>query len=314
MSIIEKFMDKIGPGAINTSGVRAEKFPEDNQAIDNFSRQGDNDDFDPGIITDSSKEVFDSNNTQSGTANSNIVNLDFEKLDGLDLLTPYTKNYVLIEQFRQIKLNILSGLRNAHAANDFDVNYNNIFLVTSALEGEGKTYISLNLALSLAYEYNRTVLYIDADIFKKRASIIVSLDKKQGLSDYLQDDKMDLSPVLYRSNIPKLSFLPAGTATDKVTELYSSARMSNLMRELSARYSDRIIIIDSPPLLADSSSTALVANVDQIILVLEAEKTQRHEFNKAVRKTANCSNVSVILNKSNQPTDSGYSYYATKQG
>ena len=82
------------------------------------------------------------------------------------------------------------------------------------------------------------------------------------------------------------------------------------MEELSTRYNDRVVIIDTPPLLQDSSAYALLKHVDQTLVVIEAEKTPRHVVFEALRRTPNSMDISLILNKSNQRYGENYGYYA----
>lgn len=182
-------------------------------------------------------------------------------------------------------------------------------MITSAIPGEGKSFTSFNLALSVAKEFNHTVLYIDADAAKSTMSQFLGLEGEPGLTDFLIDEKISLPDVLLRTNIPKLTILPAGRKSQMITELWSSKRMREMILELSNRYDDRLIIFDTPPLLQDSSAPILTRFVGQIILVIEAEKTPQHIVDEALQMIKGSQYVGLVLNKSNIKLASDYGYY-----
>ena len=264
-----------------------------------------------GKIVDHSNEV-DVEGVDDKTAEhlqqkfSRRVDLDINMLNQKGYLTPNTKNRVMFEQYRRIKLPILKK------AFDNPVKRRNVLMVTSSLEGEGKSFTALNLAMSVAYEYNQTVLLIDSDIVKKQTSSVLGLREEAGLIDYLTEKEDSLNSLILTTNIPNLNVLPAGVDSDRITELFNSKRMNSLVSELSQRYDDRLIIMDSPPLLQETSSDALKDLVHQVLFVIEAEKTPIHIIEKAQKIIKDNENVGVVLNKSNQYIDQAkqYSYGA----
>lgn len=234
---------------------------------------------------------------------SRRIDLDIDLLEQKGYLTPNTKNRVMFEQYRRIKLPIL---QKAFKGPD---GRKNILMLTSSLEGEGKSFTALNLAMSVAYEYNQTVLLIDADIIKKQTSSVLGLKQEPGLIDYLTDKSPGLSDLMLTTNIPNLNILPAGGDSDRITELFNSKKMGQLVDELSSRYDDRLIILDAPPLLQETSSEALKKLVHQIIFVIEAEKTPLHIIKTAYQIIDdNKKDLGVVLNKSNQHIDTAKTY------
>lgn len=232
---------------------------------------------------------------------SRRIDLDIELLESSGYLTPNTKNRVMFEQYRRIKLPILKKAFNEEGLK-------NIVMLTSSLEGEGKSFTALNLAMSVAYEYNQTVLLVDADIVKKQTSGVLGLKDEPGLIDYLTEKSSNLSDLMLSTNIPNLNILPAGGDSDRITELFNSKKMGSLINELSKRYEDRLIILDAPPLLQETSSDALKQLVDQVVFVIEAEKTPIHIIKTASQLLDNVNNVGVVLNKSNQYIDTAKTY------
>ena len=155
------------------------------------------------------------------------------------------------------------------------------------------------------------MLFIDGDVHKKTSSRILEINERPGLLDYLTGEKTELADLLLSTNIEKFTVLPNGRFHDRATELYNSKRMQLLMQELSKRYSDRLIIIDTPPLLQDTSASAIARIAGNIIMVVEAEKTPRHYVEEALRRVNRDKLMGIILNKSNQRYGSEYGYYSS---
>ncbi len=257
------------------------------------------------VVEESSRQPISGEKAlKSSGEKSRQIGLDIKLLEEQGYLTPNTKNRVMFEQYRRIKLTIL---QKAFPDND-DEAKNNIVMVTSSLEGEGKSFTALNLSMSVAYEFNQTVLLIDADIVKKQNSTVLGLKDEPGLIDYLTGKVPNLNDLIVKTNIPNLNLLPAGVDSDRITELFNSKKMNQLVNELSSRYDDRLVIMDAPPLLQETSSDALKKLVHQIVFVIEAEKTPLQTIEKAYQIIAENKNVGVVLNKSNQYIDSVKQY------
>lgn len=266
----------------------------------------------PGIPAPAKREVSKENVKNAprvrkeNSENNTYVELDFERLSNLGILTPHVVNMTLSEQLRRIKLPILE---NAFGENGVDIKNRNMVMITSALQNEGKSFTSFNLAMSIAKEFNHTVLYVDSDITKRSMENLFGVERRAGLVDYLLDGNHDLSDLLLKTNVERLTLLPAGRPYDQVTELWSSKEMTELMTELALRYQDRIIIFDAPPLLQESSSSIIAKIVGQVILIVEAEKTPRHIVEEAVNSLDGSQYIALILNKSNQRESTDYGYY-----
>lgn len=225
---------------------------------------------------------------------SRAITLDHARLRAshvIDWIGPRTQ---LSEEFRIIKNKLLrqtfspSGVTSAGA---------NVVMVTSVRPGEGKTFTALNLALGIAIEPSRHVLLVDADTARQGLREATGLGNQCGLIDALSGDAGELSQVMLRTDIPNLALLFAGTERDDAAELLASSRMLVLLREMSTRYSDRIILIDAPPCTVNSDASALASLVGQVVIVIEAERTQRDEIKIALEMVKDCPNISLILNK-----------------
>ena len=200
------------------------------------------------------------------------------------------------EEYRIIKRQIvLNALREPNL--DEGERNGRLIMVTSARPREGKTFTSVNLALSLASERDFRVLLVDADVHRQSLAEFFGVSAKVGWVDYLLGDVTDLADVVLRTNLHNLTILPAGKAAADVPELLSSKRMSSLMSEMVSRYTDRFIIFDAPPCLASSDPSILAGLVGQVVFVIEANRTQREEIESGLRLVSGCSNISLLLNK-----------------
>ena len=148
-------------------------------------------------------------------------------------------------------------------------------MITSAVPGEGKSFVSANLAVSIAQNIDEHVLLVDCDIRKPTMHSVFGFVDVQGLSEYLSKG-IALSSLLIKTDLNKLTLLPAGTPPPNPAELLSSQQMSELVKEVKERYNDRYIIIDSPPPQLTAETSAIARHVDGIILVVKYGGTPRH--------------------------------------
>ncbi len=238
---------------------------------------------------------------------SGQVELDYRRLARAAIITPDQPEGLLAEQFRVIKRPLLmksaaERLENAPNAN--------LILVTSSLPGEGKSFTATNLAMSIATELDRTVLLVDADAHRAGVSAILGLEDRAGLVEHLLDEERDLSRLLLRTNIDTLTVLPSGRRVERLPELLASQEAQRLMAELSTRYEDRIVIIDSPPLLATTDASVLAHHAGQVLLVVEAVRTPQSAIKEGIGRLQGQGNVSLVLNKSRQRPSAAHRYGA----
>jgi exopolysaccharide/PEP-CTERM locus tyrosine autokinase len=190
----------------------------------------------------------------------------------------------------------------------------NLVMVTSALAGEGKTFTAVNLALSMAMEVDSTVLLVDGDVAHPSFPGLLGSPHAPGLLDLLTRDELKFTDALVRTNVDKLALLPAGSRHRRSTELLASEQMTSLLRELASRYSDRIIVFDSPPLLATTEARVLASHMGQIVMVVAADSTSQRAVEQALTTIESCEVVLMTLNKASR-TDVGtyYGYYGDNE-
>ncbi len=211
-------------------------------------------------------------------ASTKAVEIDLVRLAAMGYVTPDTPRTQIASEFRVIKRPILKNVYDQSAA----VERANLIMVTSSLPGEGKTFVAVNLAISMAMELDTTVLLIDADVSRPSILQRLGLEAAPGLLDVLQDPSRSLGDVLLRTNIERLSILPAGAPSGRATELLASVQMKRLLDDLSSRYADRIIVFDAPPLLPSTESGVLAGQMGQLVMVVEAERTAQQEVARAM--------------------------------
>ena len=181
-------------------------------------------------------------------------------------------------------------------------------MITSTHANEGKTFTSINLALSIALEQDKTVLLVDADVVNPSIGTELEYDATNGLLDYLLGNVDNIGEVIYNTNIENLTILPAGSQHHLTHELLSSGRMEELMSELASRYPDRIIILDSPPLIGVSETQVLSSLSGQAAVVVEEQKTPTSSVVKAVKLLDSELAIGFILNKTNSKQTASYGY------
>lgn len=232
--------------------------------------------------------------TKPTARGSRQVHIDLARLAANGFVTPDAARSQLADEFRVIKRPLLTNVQGKSAA---PVERANLIMVSSSLPGEGKTFTAINLALSIAMELDNTVLLVDADVSRPSILERLGLPPSKGLLDVLTDRELDLSDVLLRTDIDRLSILPAGTQQARATELLASDAMNSVIDELATRYPDRIAIFDAPPLLPSTESRVLATHMGQVVLVVEAERTPQASVTQALATVESCPVVMTVLNK-----------------
>ncbi|MGH8168712.1 MAG: hypothetical protein ACREQ1_15835 [Woeseiaceae bacterium] len=234
-----------------------------------------------------------------------VVRMD--ALRDAGLIVPSVDAQLLAPQLREIKRPLLAHAFGKRATKVSD---GNLLLISSALAGEGKTFISFNLALSVTHERDHSVVLIDADVAKPHLTQAFAAFDKKGLLDYLEDPNLTLGSVLLPTSIPGLSFIPAGKPRMNSTELLSGSRMDELIERLNSRANNgEVAIFDGPPLLQTTESKVLATYVGQIVLVVLADKTSQSAVINAVSVLDNRKPVNLVLNQVGpQALQSRYAY------
>jgi exopolysaccharide/PEP-CTERM locus tyrosine autokinase len=268
------------------------------------------DDSEINIFSELNGNISEEKNIKS-IPSSRKVELDLDALAAAGIVSPNAPRSQIADQYRVIKRPLIS---NAMGKGASVIQNGNLIMVTSALAGEGKSFSAINLAMSIATELDNTVMLVDADVARPSVLRMLGLPASPGLLDLLVGDVEDLSSVLLKTNIDKLTLLPSGTPHLRATELLASDAMSQLIKNIANRYSDRIIIFDSPPLLLTTESRVLATHMGQIVMVVHAEKTLQVDIQHALSSIEACPVKMMVLNQARNGWQGGYGGYGYGYG
>jgi exopolysaccharide/PEP-CTERM locus tyrosine autokinase len=238
------------------------------------------------------------------------VDIDLSALSAQGYLVPGAERSRLLDEFRAVKRPLLA---NAVGSKGRDpVERGNLIMITSSLPGEGKTFTSVNLAISMALELNQSVLLVDADPTRMALAERLGIARgHKGLIDLLLDSGLDLSDVELATNVDNLSYLPAGSQHQLATELFGSQAMASLLVRLAAHAQQRIVVFDAPPLLHAAEARALAPQMGQVVLVVQASGIPRGSVQHALHLLEECPLVLTLLNQARGVVASSpYGYYA----
>lgn len=221
------------------------------------------------------------------------VSIDRAMLAEKGLLVPGAPIGALVEEFRQVKRQLL---QTARLVKKVDGDRSRTVLVCSARPNDGKTYCAINLAIAMAAERDVEVLLVDADFAKPDVMKRLGLKDGPGLLDALADPNMDVEACVVATDIPQLSLLPAGTKSNNDTELVASRRTGEVVAALLAADPKRLLIFDSPPALAATPASVLANHAGQVMLVVRADRTSEGDLREAVALLEGCEHIQLVLN------------------
>ena len=228
-----------------------------------------------------------------------LLTINFDHLRRLGLMPAESEARSLAGQYRTIKRPLLKN------ASSQSLQRGNLLLVTSALPGEGKTFTCLNLCLSLAREQDWSVVLVDGDSSKPHLSRLLGAEGAAGLMDLLRDSTREFDSIVMPTDVPNLSFLPAGTRHRDAVELLASSAMETLCDSAARSDPKRMIVFDSPPLLLTSEAPALAAQMSQIVVVVKANKTPQRALLMALAQLDPTKAIGLLLNQAGKGTDEG---------
>jgi protein-tyrosine kinase len=230
------------------------------------------------------------------------ITIDFGALRNAGYLPQEGLERRFADHFRQIKRPLVEKA----LAGGADVQ---LILVSSALPGDGKTFISVNLALSMAHERDISVLLVDADAPRAQVSEIFGIRGEPGLLDALTHESLDVESLIAHTDVPGFEILPAGRFVENATELLASARMSQIAARLGAFNPRRLILFDTAPLLASSEGRAMLRLPGQIVLVARAGVTPQQALVDALTYVHRNKLQGLILNQAQFTPGAGYYEY-----
>lgn len=224
------------------------------------------------------------------------VDIPFRELKKLGILTPTTPRSAIAEEFRSIKRPLLVNISGDSSTPP--IPHGNLIMVTSALEGDGKTFSAICLALSIAMEQDKHVLFVDGDTAKAEAGTLLGVSRSSpGLIDLLEHEGASAEDYILDTNMEKLRILPAGSVHTHANELLASSRTQDLILELADEDPSRVIVFDSPPLLLTTEAAILASFMGQIVFVVSADQTPQHAVTQAIEHIGEDKMVGMVLNR-----------------
>ena len=216
------------------------------------------------------------------------AHIDRDALREAGFIEPEAPGGALAEEFRIVKRQLLLGVGESAKSRTI--------LVCSSQPDEGKTFCTLNLALSLAAERDVEVLLVDSDFPKPEILSILGMEGGAGLVDALADPDLDPESLVLRTDVRGLSVLPSGSHVPNVSELLASGRTRDVLDRLADANPKRILLFDSPPALMASPATVLASHAGQLLMVVRADQTTEGDLREAVGLLSACDNIRLLLN------------------
>lgn len=218
------------------------------------------------------------------------------------LITHSDAAAIVSEEYKKLKAMIIKITKQE--------SFKNMLLVTSAVGGEGKSITAANLALSLAQDYDHSVLLIDADLRKPMLHRLFNVTPDSGLSDCVSDEK-NIASALIKIGSGNLMFLPSGKQNENPVELFSSQRMEKALSAMKYRYPDRYIIIDTPPVLLFAEAKLISTLVDGIIFVVKEGRASQQHITEALDSLKAENVMGIVYNAvGTDGLNNRYSYHA----
>ena len=231
-----------------------------------------------------------------------------ERLARVEYLLDKNVSFEVQEAFRNFKASLTVSMPKKTGAGS-------VVMITSACPGDGKTTVTVNLALTFAMSDVKVVL-VDADVRKGRVSRYFKARSAPGLSDYLSGQATLEQVTRKVAQHDNLSYISCGTHSPRPFELLESEEMQSLLAELKTKYD--YVIVDTPPVMVVSDALALVPATDGVVLVCRHEMSSVSDIAKALDKLqfAKANILGTVINDYNRRartysrTNNEYQYYA----
>lgn len=194
-----------------------------------------------------------------------------------------------------------------HVLQRMRANHWKTLAITSPTQGNGKTVTAINLAITLARDLKHTVLLVDLDLRRPSLASFLFDEPVPGISDYITDDR-PLEEMLINPGIERLTLLPGNHSFTHSSEILCSPKMIELVEELKGRYADRLVLFDTPPVLAGDDIMAFSPYVDALLLVVEEGRTSKQELLDAYALLDDTKILGTVLNKAEEGS-AGAGYY-----
>lgn len=220
----------------------------------------------------------------------------------------------LAEEFSVVHHQLLRTIRTMDKPTEGSGRGRRVVLVTSARPGEGKSFCSLNLAVSIAHGRSASVLLVDADGKRGSLSELLGLGEAPGLRLLASDSSQPPAPLIVPTEQRNFSILPYGTPVPGQPEVPAGTTVAAAVQRLAAMLPQHVIILDAPPCLSTSDPSSLAPVVGQVLVVVHAEKTQRAEVEAALDMVEACPVLQLMLNQTRQNSADTFGAYGAYGG
>lgn len=218
----------------------------------------------------------------------------------------YERNHISAYDKKSAISPVFDMLRTEVLAKMEENNWRSIAVVSPTPES-GKTFVSINLAMSIAHQPHKSVMLVDFDLRRPKIASYMGLSLEHSLNDYLAD-KIDLADALVNPSIPRLVVLAANKPVNKSSEVLSTKRVETMVTEIRERYDSRVIIYDLPPLLNVDDPRVIIPQVDCVLMVIANGQNTPEEIAHAYSLIPQEKFLGYVFNKAER-NNTGYYYY-----
>ena len=213
--------------------------------------------------------------------------LSKDELQRSGLIHPSMEDLDVVNAFRNLRTSLLNKMEQ----------YNSTLMVTSIIPEGGASFVATNLAAAFTFDHQKTAMLIDCNFKDTSLAEKFNLDFKYGLKDFITGKVNDISEIVYSTGIQRLRLIPSGNQESDVVEFFTGERMYSFLSEVRSRYSNRIIIIDAPPILESADTKILAELADYILLVVPYKGVTTNLINRTLNSIDKTKIVGMILNK-----------------
>jgi len=203
------------------------------------------------------------------------------------IIHPSMNNPEVLNAFRNLRNSMLSKAKA----------FNSIIQVTTVKQGGGASFNAINLATSCAFDQHRHALLIDCNFPRPSLATTLNIEPEYGLYDFLTGHTDNIESIIYPTGIPRLSLVPSGEVkSEDHVECFTGEKMRLFLENVKNRYSDRAIILDTPPVLESTDAKILSELVDYVVVVIPYKGASASKINKIVQAVGKEKIAGMVLN------------------
>lgn len=205
------------------------------------------------------------------------------------IIYPELGENATVRAFREIRTKILQKTQGANCT----------IMVTSVTGNGGCSFVALNLGAAFAFDAGKTALLMDCNFRNPSLQTLFTSGKTHGLTDYLEHPEMDISNIIHSVGIERLRVVPSGGRREIPAEYFTSARMKELLGNITRRYAERFIILDAPPMTETADMRILAELCDYALLVVPYGKATESQISACAKAIGDKKLLGVVFN--NEP-------------